>query len=85
MFLNHPIRAEALLVCLLQVFRVSEDGHSTRLQTSAVNLGGEAAGGLFGGALLGVKLSRVQRVGDPSTPTLHPLLRQNHTVQRNNM
>lgn len=43
---------------------MSEDGRSARLLTSAVNLSGEAAAGLYGGALLGVKLHRVQRVGD---------------------
>lgn len=49
---------------MLQVFQVSEDGRSARLLTSAVNLSGEAAAGLYGGALLGVKLHRVQRVGE---------------------
>lgn len=43
---------------------MSEDGRSARLLTSAVNLSGEAAAGLYGGALLGVKLHRVQRVGE---------------------
>ena len=55
--------------CESQVFQVAENGRSARLLTSSVNLSGEAAAGLHGGALLGVKLNRVQRVG--RCPALH--------------